>query len=87
MVAVKTIKGRLVIGRYLEEDMPTLLDGELCYTTDTDKLYIGNKDLGNIVIVTHVSEDINELNEKIVAIEENIEWIIDNGVGEQGPTV
>lgn len=87
MVAVKTIKGRLVIGRYLEEDMPTLLDGEICYTIDTDKLYIGNNELSNIVIVTHVSEDINELNEKIVAIEENIEWIIDNGVGEQGPTV
>ena len=87
MVAVKTIKGRLIIGRYLEEDMPTLLDGEICYTIDTDKLYIGNNELSNIVIVTHVSEDINELNEKIVAIEENIEWIIDNGVGEQGPTV
>ena len=81
-----TIKGKIIITRCLEEDMTTLLDGEMCYTTDTDKLYIGNNELGNIVIMTHVSEDINELNEKIVAIEEDIKWIFDNGAGEQGPT-
>lgn len=79
-------KGKIIITRCLEEDIPTLLDGEMCYTTDTDKLYIGNKELGNIVIMTHVSKDINELNEKIVAIEEIIDWIIDNVAGEQGPT-
>ena len=77
-------KGKIIITRCLEEDISTLLDGEMCYATDTDKLYIGNKDLGNIVIMTRVSEDINELNEKIVAIEEDIEWITNNGV--QGPT-
>jgi hypothetical protein len=81
------IKGKIIITRCLEKDVPTLLDGEMCYATDTDKMYIGNSELGNMVIMTRVSsEDINELNEKIVAIEEDIEWIIGNGAGEPGAT-
>ena len=57
-------KGKIIITRCLEEDIPTLLDGEMCYTTDTDKLYIGNKESGNMVIMTHykTSDLVNDSN-------------------------
>ena len=99
MVAVKTVKGKLVISRCLEEDMPVLLPGELCHATDTNKLYIGDSDLGNRVIVSSVSDEmkdlidrleitsedqqilVNELKEKITILEEDVEWLKENGGG------
>ena len=99
MIAVKTVKGKLVISRCLEEDMPVLLPGELCHATDTNKLYIGDSDLGNRVIVSSISDEmkdlidrleitsedqqilVNELKEKITILEEDVEWLKENGGG------
>ena len=67
----KEIKGVFRIVRGLEEDLPVLRVGELGYATDTNTLYIGDPDDGNVKInfdveyQESINNALNEINNKV----------------------